>query len=264
MLKEATTCDAFLDGRMRLIQPRLGHRIGTDAILLAACAPGPEAAGELALADLGAGVGAVGIAAALRLPDAKVQLVENDPDIVGLATENLRLNRLDSRVSIVAVDVFASARLREAAGLSPASVDIILSNPPFASAAAGRVSPNEKKRLAHVMQNGDLEAWLRAAAHLLKPHGTLALIHRADALKQVLDALSRGFGALRLIFVHPTLGAPATRLLVRAVRQSRAPLQILVPIILHEAAGGGFTPEAEALHRGAAIIDWVKGGVRPL
>ena len=50
--------DAFLGGRIRLRQPRRGHRAGTDAVLLAALAAPRE--GETVY-DLGAGVGAVGL-----------------------------------------------------------------------------------------------------------------------------------------------------------------------------------------------------------
>ena len=56
--------DAVLGGRLRLRQPRRGHRVGHDAILLAAATGGR--AGEQAV-DLGAGVGAAGLALAARV-----------------------------------------------------------------------------------------------------------------------------------------------------------------------------------------------------
>ncbi|MGA8228610.1 MAG: methyltransferase, partial [Xanthobacteraceae bacterium] len=49
--------DAVLGGRLRLLQPRRGHRFGHDAILLAAAVPAQ--AGDHAI-ELGAGVGAAG------------------------------------------------------------------------------------------------------------------------------------------------------------------------------------------------------------
>ena len=49
------TEDAILGGRLRLRQPERGHRVGHDAILLAAACP--ASAGERVV-DLGAGVGA--------------------------------------------------------------------------------------------------------------------------------------------------------------------------------------------------------------
>ena len=60
-----TSEDAILGGRLRIRQPLRGHRVGHDAILLAAATAAHS--GELAV-DLGAGVGAAG----LRLPRASL------------------------------------------------------------------------------------------------------------------------------------------------------------------------------------------------
>src|SRR3977135_174455 len=96
--------DAVLGGRLRLKQPRRGHRVGHDAILLAAARPagaggaggglrggvggaGPAGAGD-AVVDLGAGVGAAGLALATRVGGTAVTLVEIDADLAALAAEN--------------------------------------------------------------------------------------------------------------------------------------------------------------------------------
>ena len=60
------TEDAVLGGRLVLRQPRKGHRVGHDAILLAAaCSARPRER----LIELGAGVGAAGLAVARRVND---------------------------------------------------------------------------------------------------------------------------------------------------------------------------------------------------
>jgi tRNA1(Val) A37 N6-methylase TrmN6 len=68
--------DRLLDGRLRLLQPRKGHRAGSDAILLAAALP---ELGQGALLDIGAGVGTVGLAAALLQQALRATLLERDP-----------------------------------------------------------------------------------------------------------------------------------------------------------------------------------------
>src|SRR5215475_13456262 len=88
--------DAVLGGRLRLLQPRSGHRFGHDALLLAAAVR--ATAGELAL-ELGSGVGAAGLALAARIPGVSVSLVEIDASLAELAQENARRNRLSDRVS---------------------------------------------------------------------------------------------------------------------------------------------------------------------
>ncbi len=79
------TEDAVLGGRLRLRQPARGHRVGHDAILLAAATP--ALAGEHVV-DLGAGVGAAGLAVAARVPGVSVTLVERDAGLAALAAEN--------------------------------------------------------------------------------------------------------------------------------------------------------------------------------
>src|SRR5664279_5822963 len=93
-----TSEDAVLGGRLRLRQPLAGHRVGHDAILLAAATA--ARADEHAI-DLGAGVGAAGLALAARVAGLKVTLVEIDAALCRLAADNARLNRLDDRVDAV-------------------------------------------------------------------------------------------------------------------------------------------------------------------
>src|SRR5437588_11142952 len=100
------TEDAFLGGQLRLRQPKSGHRAGHDAMLLAAATPARS--GDRVV-DLGAGVGAAGLAVAVRVGDAAVTLVDIDPTLVAIATENILRNRLDTRARAVLLDVAASA-----------------------------------------------------------------------------------------------------------------------------------------------------------
>ena len=127
----------MLGGRLRLRQPKRGHRVGHDAILLAA-ATGARA-GERAV-DLGAGVGAAGLALAVRIDGLNVTLVEIDPDLCGLAADNVMLNRLGERVTAASGDAEDLTSLA-AGGLQAGTVDRVLMNPPFNSAGQHRRRP---------------------------------------------------------------------------------------------------------------------------
>ena len=89
------TDDAVLGGRLRLTQKKRGHRVGHDAILLAAATAAQPATASV---DLGAGVGAAGLALAVRVPGVDVTLVEIDPELAAIAAENIARNGLDERV----------------------------------------------------------------------------------------------------------------------------------------------------------------------
>ena len=245
-----TTDDAVLDGRLRLRQPRQGHRVGHDAILLAAATAAKP--GEHAV-DLGAGIGAAGLALAARVEGLRVTLVELDPALAVLAAGNAERNGLAGRVTSVALDVNAPARAFAAAGLQPGSANRVLMNPPFNDPARQNISPNARRRLAHAAAADVLPVWIRAAARLLPARGVLTLIWRADGLADVLEALSRAFGGVAAMPVHPKPGAPAIRILVRAVKDSRAPLALYPGLALNDETGRP-AALADAVLRGKSVL----------
>jgi len=244
------TEDAVLGGRLRLMQPKRGHRVGHDAILLAAASP--ARAGERAV-DLGAGVGAAGLALAARVEGVVVTLVEIDAELAALAAANAERNGLAARVRTAVLDLAAPARAFAAAGLAPESVARALMNPPFNDPVRQRASPDRRRRLAHAGAHGTLGAWIKTAARLLRPSGTLTLIWRADGLADVLEVLAGGFGAVTVLPVHPKPAAPAIRVLLRAATASRAPLALLPGLELND-ANGKPSAAAEAVLRGGEAL----------
>lgn len=223
------TEDAFLGGRLRLKQKRSGHRAGHDAILLAAAtAAGP---GDRVV-DLGAGVGAAGLALAARVAGIELILVEIDPELAELARANAAANAIAAEALVL--DATGDAQVFAANGLPPDSVDVVLMNPPFNDPARHRGSPDQARLLAHVATEETLQAWVHAARRILKSGGALTLIWRADAIADVLKALSRGFGSLSMLPVHGEAGKPAIRLLVRAVKGGRAPTRLLPGLVLND------------------------------
>lgn len=241
--------DTLFGGRLRLLQPASGHRAGTDAVLLAASVP----AGALRIADIGTATGVVGLRAAQMNTGADVVLIEHDPMLVAIACENISRNDLGTRVTARLADAFALGSqpdLREA-------FDCVLTNPPYFEAGTTRVSPNANRARSHVLE-GSLSDWLRGAVTILAPKGQLVMIHRADAMREILEACERRVGSLRLRFIHPDADSAAIRVLISGRKGSRAPMEVLPPIILN-AGDGRFTPEAAALHEGKMRIDMAIG-----
>jgi tRNA1(Val) A37 N6-methylase TrmN6 len=247
------TDDAALGGRLRLLQPRRGHRFGHDAILLAAATP--ARAGDR-IADLGAGVGTAGLALAARVDGARVTLVEIDARLAALAGENAARNGLAARVDAVALDVAAPADAFAAAGLAAESCDIVMMNPPFHDAGKLQASPDACRRKAHEIEAGKLTDWVAAARRLLRGGGVLTLIFRADGLPALIDVVD-GFGAVTVMPVHPKPGAAAIRVLLGAVKGSRSPFAIREGLVLSEADGAP-TARIEAILRQAEALDLVE------
>jgi tRNA1(Val) A37 N6-methylase TrmN6 len=241
--------DAVLGGRLRLLQPRSGHRFGHDAILLAAAV---RATAVDRAVELGSGVGAAGLALAARIPGLSVSLVEIDPALTALATENARRNGLGDRVSTHCLDATAPAPAFGDAGLPAASFDHVLSNPPFNDPARHNASPDPGRRGAHI--GPDLRPWIATTALLLRPQGTLTLIYRADGLAAVLNALAGDFGSIAVVPIFPKPNAAAIRVVVRAIKGSGGALTVCPGLLLNE--GRRPTQAAEAILREGAPLSF--------
>jgi tRNA1(Val) A37 N6-methylase TrmN6 len=248
MPAEEVSEDAVLGGRLVLRQPLRGHRVGHDAILLAAATSAKS--GDHAV-DLGAGVGGAGLALARRIEGLQVTLVDIDPALTELAAGNAQRNGLSDRVRAVRLDVESPAADFIAAGLAPGSAACVLMNPPFN--IAQQPSPDHARRLAHAASERTLEHWLRTAALLLRADCVVTLIWRADGLAEVLAALDKDFGAVTVLPLHPKPGAAAIRVLVRATKGSRAPLALLPGFLLADADGKPSAAAEAVLRNGEAL-----------
>jgi tRNA1(Val) A37 N6-methylase TrmN6 len=227
----AYTEDGFLGGRLRLRQPKSGHRAGHDAMLLAAATaarPGDR------VVEFGAGIGAAGFALARRVAEISLVLVEIDAALAGLARDNAAANAIPA--DIVVLDVTSEANAFAAAGLARDSADVVLMNPPFNDSARHRASPDQSRASAHVATAATLESWIHAGRRILKSGGNLTLIWRADGLAEVLAALDRGFGSLKILPVHGDPTMPANRVLIRATKGGKAPTEIHPGLMLNEAS----------------------------
>ena len=239
--------DRLLGGRVRLLQPKTGYRAGADAALLAAACD--ARAGERVL-DVGCGPGAVLLQAAMRCPDTRLCGLERDSGALELANRSVALNGLDGRVELLAGDVaagFAVLKLRP--------FDAVLSNPPFFDDASAIRGPHPARRGAYIADQG-LEAWTGFLSKAVREGGDITVIHRADRLGDLLALLSPKCGSFLIRPIHPFADEPAKRVLLRATKTGKAPLQLLPALVLHDRAGGKHTAEAEAILRGEAALGW--------
>jgi tRNA1(Val) A37 N6-methylase TrmN6 len=244
--------DALLGGKLVLRQPRRGHRFGHDAVLLAAATPAQP--GQFAI-ELGAGVGAAGLALARRVDGLTVTLIELDASLTALARENAVRNVLAERVRAVCLDVAAPPPQFASAGLTPGVADHVLMNPPFN--VPHNPSPDPARRLARAASPGTLAQWIDTAERLLHAQGVLTLIWRADGLAELLATLGSAFGAIAIMAVYPKPAATAIRVLARAAKGSRAPLSVLPALILAESDNRP-SAQAEAILRDGAALAWLR------
>lgn len=247
------TQDGFLGNRLKIRQPRGGHRAGLEAVLLAAAAQPPEGG---RVCELGSGAGVATLCAATRRPDILVTGIERDEALVDLAIDNADAHDLGAQVRFCVGDVLAPfAALGETAN----SYDFVIANPPFYDAGGAPPSTDADRRRAHHGEAGDLEKWVACAAALLTGGGALVFVHRADALDRLLAAMPPRFGDVHVLPVAPRADAPASRILLRARRDGRGALVLLPPLVLHDADGAP-SAAAQAVLRDAAPLDFARNG----
>ena len=187
---------------------------------------------------------------------ASVLLVERSSVMADCARKTLSLPEnvaLAPRVTVLEADVTSRGRARLASGLADDVHDHVIMNPPF-NDPADRTTPDVLKAEAHAMADGLFEGWIRTAGAVLKSGGQLSLIARPQSIAEIIAACGRRFGGLEITVVHPRPAADATRLLVTAVKGSRARLLFRAPLFLHGGEGHAFTPEADALNNGRSAI----------
>ncbi|MDP9837645.1 tRNA1(Val) A37 N6-methylase TrmN6 [Neorhizobium huautlense] len=244
------TLDAFHRGAFHVLQPKgEGHRSGSDAMLLASLV---AQEGPITVADIGAGAGAAGMAVASRLAGAQVTLVERSSLMADYARRSVALAEnahLADRVSVIEADVTLTGRARVAAGLADHSFDHVIMNPPFNN-ADDRTTPDRLKAEAHAMTDGLFEAWLRTAGAITVAGGQLSLIARPESVSDIIAACGKRFGGIEMTLIHPRPDADATRILLTAIKGSKARLIFRAPLFLHGEDGHAFLERADNLNNG--------------
>jgi tRNA1(Val) A37 N6-methylase TrmN6 len=229
--------DRFLGGRVIARQSETGFRAGLDAVMLAAAVPG---SGEIL--ELGAGAGTASLCLAARLAELRVTGLEIDPELVVLAGQNAEANGMAGRVVFAAADIFdlPAAYRRQ--------FDHVMCNPPF-HGEEGQAAPDPGRARA-LQDGGTLAGWLEVGLKRTASGGTFTTILRSDRLSEALAALpDRGVTVFPL---WPRAGVAAKRVLLQVRQGSRAPLVLAAGLVLH-AADGSWTPEADAVLRGAGL-----------
>ncbi|MAW52552.1 MAG: methyltransferase [Geminicoccus sp.] len=239
--------DSFLGGALHVLQPRTGYRAGMDAVLLGASVSATT--GQRVL-DVGCGVGTASLCLARRIGDVSVTGLELQPALHELATQNAVNNGLDQRVTFVRGDVSRKG------GVLPArSFDHVISNPPYIAETSGRRSGSQHADLSKRESEVTLAEWIEAMLYWVKERGHITIIHRADRLHEIIEALTPRIGGLRVCPVWPKPGREANRVVVQGRREAKAGLSLLPGITVRD-QDDRVTPEMERIQRYGHGLDF--------
>jgi len=238
------TCDGFLDGRLRIWQPRDGYRAATDPVFLAASIPAKPGQSVL---DLGCGVGTAALCLGRRVDGLELHGLDIQPEYARLARRNAEENGITLEVH--EGDVAAMPpELRQR------DFDHVITNPPFFTTDTATGPDNAGKNTAHVGPADSVDVWISAALRRLLPGGFLSIIHRAERLDDILAALHGVAGDCRVLPIIARPGRAANRVLVQSRKGRKGALQLLWPFVVHDGEshredGENFTQTARSILR---------------
>lgn len=200
--------------------------------------------------DLGTGCGIIACLLARRFPGIPITALELQTSLAVVAQRNVAHNMLAHQVSIVQGDIRGAA-----ACFAPASFATVVCNPPYRAVGRGRLNPDSEKAMARHEVAVTLCQVVQAARRLLTRRGRLLLVYHPSRLAELCSRLQAAdLNPCRLCFVHPSHQAPATMVLVEALRGGRDALEVMPPLIVYQATNV-YSAEMRAIFQGRALVE---------
>jgi tRNA1Val (adenine37-N6)-methyltransferase len=219
--------DLVFDG-LKVIQRDDEFCFSLDTVLLAHFGTAPRGP----VLDMGTGTGAIPLILTGRgVTD--ITAVELNPVMADIAQRNVTLNGRDKWIRIVETD-YRAIRSWARSG----QFDAIYVNPPYREPGKGRESLVDGIRRARHEETATLEDVLSSASYGLRYHGRFRMVHIAERLTDVMSAMrSFDIEPKCLQLVHGRPEKKAKLILIEGVRGGHSGLEVLPPLIVHEADG---------------------------
>jgi len=224
------TTTSLFQGRLKVIQRKKGYRFSIDAAILAhhiRLRPTDIAV------DLGTGCGIIPLILSLQTPSAHIYGIEIQKDLAELASRNVRENHKEGSITIIHGDMkdFRS-------DLTPGTVDVVFSNPPYRKLLSGRINPDAERAVARHEIKASLSDVVSVAESLLKPSGRFVVVYSAErAIDLIVNMRTFKLEPKRLRLIHPKQGSQAILAVVEGIKYGNPGLEVDSPLIIYESEG---------------------------
>ena len=173
------------------------------------------------------------------LTDSEVIGVEVQKEIYALATESVKINGLEERISILNEDVKKLPVLFETD-----TFDLITCNPPYFKVnESSNLNDNYIKTVARHEVMLTLNDIFSVSRKLLKNNGSLVMVHRTDRLSEILTLMTNNnLQPKRIRFIYPKEGKESNLVLIDAKKNGKIGVKVLPPLYCHN-DDGSYTSE---------------------
>lgn len=235
------TEDTILNGKISLLQPKIGYRVAIDPIILSSFT---NAKPNQSVLDVGCGVGTISLILKKKNSSAEIFAIDIDETICEICKQNSIKNSLEINVVNVGIENISSNPL-----LKNKLFDHVVTNPPFFELKSSRIS--NEKRFAN-FETILLEDWISHCLKKVKNKGTFSIIHSSHRIDDILRALGGKVGNIEITPIYSTEKSNAIRIIVTCIKSSRAHTKISGGLLLHE-KDGKYTDQISEILRGNSI-----------
>ncbi len=185
-----------------IYQDKCAFKVGTDGVLLGACA---DVSNTKAILDIGTGTGLIALMIAQRC-DAKIVAIEPDFDSFEQANQNIKSSKWADRIQVKNIDL-------QNYNCSDLKFDLIVSNPPYF--VDSLKNPDRRKAVSRhndTLTNQDL---LVCASGLLSDTGKLQVIMPyAEGNIFIAEAAADGLYCNNILKIRPLPTSEIRRLII--------------------------------------------------
>ncbi len=225
-------------GIISVLQQSKGARFTLDSLLLADFC---RIKARDRVLEPGTGTGIVSLLLAKKNPCTRITAIEMQPALVRICRRNIVDNGLADRITLIRGD------LRSLEGLQTGSYDVIVANPPYTQAGSGKQNPGYERLASRQDGFGDLGVWLDLQRYL-KNRGSYVAVFPAGRIADLFMTLrSHRLEPKQIRLVHAYHDRHASLVLVEAKKNAAPGMNVLPPLIVHN-AGGAYSPEIQDLY----------------
>lgn len=210
--------DYFRFKHFTINQGRCAFKVGTDGVLLGACA---DISGKERILDVGTGTGLIALMLAQRC-DAEIIAIEPDNNSFLQASDNVKSSRWAGRIKVENCHLqnFSAATGR---------FDLIVTNPPYFIGSLKNADPAKSLARHNISLNhSDI---LEGADRLLADNGILQLIMPyAEGNIFIAEAQEHGLYCSTILKIRPTYSSEIRRLIVGFSRKKKKPAEEFLTI----------------------------------